>query len=145
MDGDLEQDLHEVMKKIDDAEVVSLFFPTLRKAVVIDTRSNEIDGPMIRIMPMVASPQERVRSITKLRSEFPRVKNLTLIPWPRYVDSLANLGLWDRVVKRLKDTGYEEAVSTCQEVLEELRRLEKVELASVVRGKNFHTIWSARA
>ena len=145
MDGDLEQDLHEVMKKIDDAEVVSLFFPTLRKAVVIDTRSNEIDGPMIRIMPMVASPQERVRSITKLRSEFPRVKNLTLIPWPRYVDSLANLGLWDRVVKRLKDTGYDEAVSTCQEVLEELRRLEKVELASVVRGENFHTIWSARA
>ena len=145
MDGDLEQDLHEVMKKIDDAEVVSLFFPTLRKAVVIDTRSNEIDGPMIRIMPMVASPQERVRSITKLRSEFPRVKNLTLIPWPRYVDSLANLGLWDRVVKRLKDTGYEEAVSTCQEVLEELRRLEKVELASVVSGENFHTIWSARA
>ena len=145
MDSDLEQDLHEVMKKIDDAEVVSLFFPTLRKAVVIDTRSNEIDGPMIRIMPMVASPQERVRSITKLRSEFPRVKNLTLIPWPRYVDSLANLGLWDRVVKRLKDTGYEEAVSTCQEVLEELRRLEKVELASVVRGENFHTIWSARA
>ena len=145
MDGDLEQDLHEVMKKIDDAEVVSLFFPTLRKAVVIDTRSNEIDGPMIRIMPMVASPQERVRSITKLRSEFPRVKNLTLIPWPRYVDSLAKLGLWDRVVKRLKDTGYEEAVSTCQEVLEELRRLEKVELASVVRGENFHTIWSARA
>ena len=144
MDGDLEQDLHEVMKKIDDAEVVSLFFPTLRKAVVIDTRSNEIDGPMIRIMPMVASPQERVRSITKLRSEFPRVKNLTLIPWPRYVDSLANLGVWDRVVKRLKDTGYEEAVSTCQEVLEELRRLEKVELASVVRGENFHTIWSAR-
>ena len=145
MDGDLEQGLHEVMKKIDDAEVVSLFFPTLRKAVVIDTRSNEIDGPMIRIMPMVASPQERVRSITKLRSEFPRVKNLTLIPWPRYVDSLANLGLWDRVVKRLKDTGYDEAVSTCQEVLEELRRLEKVELASVVRGENFHTIWSARA
>ena len=130
---------------MDDAEVVSLFFPTLRKAVVIDTRSNEIDGPMIRIMPMVASPQERVRSITKLRSEFPRVKNLTLIPWPRYVDSLANLGLWDRVVKRLKDTGYDEAVSTCQEVLEELRRLEKVELASVVRGENFHTIWSARA
>tara|TARA_B100000949_G_C13909900_1_gene296354 strand:- start:57 stop:494 length:438 start_codon:yes stop_codon:yes gene_type:complete len=145
MDGDLDQDLHEVMKKIDDSEVVSLFFPTLRKAVVIDTRSNEIDGPMIRIMPMVASPQERVRSITKLRSEFPRVKNLTLIPWPRYVDSLANLGVWDRVVKRVKDTGYEEAVSTCEEVLEELRRLEKVELASVVRGENFHTIWSARA
>ena len=145
MDGDFEQDLREAMKKIDDAEVVSLFFPTLRKAVVIDTRSNETDGPMIRIMPMVASPQERVRSITKLRREFPRDKNLTLIPWPRYDDSLANLGVWDRVVMRLEDSGFKEAVTACQQVLEDLRRLEKTELASVVRGENFHTIWSSRA
>ena len=51
------------MKSIDEAEVMSLFFPTFRNAVVIDTRHNDAEGPMVRIVSMVASPQERLRSI----------------------------------------------------------------------------------
>ena len=144
MDDELEFDLHEVMKNIDEAEVISLFFPTLRKAVVIDTRSNDREGPMVRVMPMVASPQERQRSIRRLRPSFPRLHNLTLIPWTRYVDSLVRLGVWDRITQRFKDKGQDETVAACDSVLAELRRLEKAELASVVLGENYHTIWSAR-
>ena len=141
MDEDFELDLEEVMKNIDEAEVMSLFFPAFRKAVVIDTRHNDTDGPMIRVMGMVASPQERLRSIRRLRPRFPRRHNLTLIPWPRYVDSLVSLGLWDRVVGRFVKSGHDELVETCESVLDELRRLEKQELSSVVRGENYHTIW----
>ena len=143
-DDDLEYDLDEVKRNIDSAEVMSVFFPTLRRSVVIDARTNEHDGPMVRIMPMVASPQERLRSLRRLRPRFPRVHNLALVPWPRYVESLVTLGVWERIVKRLEGVGLEEAVSVCDEVLVELRRLEKSELAAVVRGENYHTIWSVR-
>ena len=144
MDEDLGEDLDELMSNIDGAEVMSIFFPTLRKAVVIDTRQSEDEGPLIRIMPMAASPQERMRSIRRLRPNFPRLRNLTLIPWFRYVDSLVKLGIWDRLVKRFRDIGNEEAVASCGTVLEELRRLEQAELVAVVLGENYHTIWSAR-
>ena len=143
MDEDFEYDLDEVLKNIAEAEVMSLFFPTFRKAVVIDTRTNETEGPMVRIMSMAASPQERLRTIRKLRPDFPRLQNLTLIPWPRYVDSLNTLGVWERIVKRFADAGHEQTVVECQAILEELMRLEKSELAAVVRGDNYHTIWSA--
>ena len=144
MDDDFVLDIDEIMKNIDAAEIMSVFFPTFRKAVVIDTRSNDTDGPMIRLMPMAASPQERLRSIRRLRPGFPRVHGLTLIPWPRYVDSLVTLGVWDRIVRRFKDAGQTEAVEACAKTLSELRQLEKEEFAAVVRGENYHTIWSVR-
>ena len=143
-DDDFEYDLEEVKRNIDSAEVMSVFFPTFRRSVVIDTRTNEHDGPMVRIMPMVASPQERLRSLRRLRPGFPRVHNLALIPWPRYIDSLVNLGVWERIVSRFEGAGQSEAVAACEAVLEELRALEKAEMAAVVRGENYHTLWSVR-
>ena len=143
MNSDFIEDLEEMKKSIDDAEVVSLFFLSLRKAVVIDRRFNDTEGPMVRIMPLAASPQERLRSIRRLRPNFPRLRNLTAVPWPRYVDSLVTLGVWESVVQRFVDSGHEEAVAACEWVLDELRRLEKTELSAVVSGENYHTIWSA--
>lgn len=143
MDEDLSFNLDEVLKSIDKAEVISLFFPKFRKSMIIDTRSNDTDGPMVRIMPMVASPQERMRNIRRLRPSFPRLRDLTLLAWPRYVESLVNLGVWDRILARLRDLGHEDAVASCEELFSELKRLEKAELAAVVQGENYHTIWSA--
>lgn len=144
MDSDFVFDLDEIMNSITTAEVMSIFFPTFRKSVIIDTRTGPDGGPMMKIMPMVASPQERLRSIRRLRPGFPRVHNLTVVPWPRYVDSLVTLGLWDRIVRRFRETNDEEMVQRCEDVLSELRRLEKEEMAAVIRGENYQTIWSAR-
>ena len=143
MDPDFDRDLDEVKKSIGGAEALSIFFPSLRKAVVVDTRTIEGEGPMVRVMPMVASPQERLRSIRRLRPGFPRLRTVTLIPWTRYVDSLVTTGVWERIEERLKSSGHEAAASACESVLQELMGLEKTELSNVVRGENFHTIWSA--
>ena len=93
---------------------------------------------------MVASPQERLRTIRRLRPSFPQLHTLTLIPWPRYVDTLVSLGVWDRIVGRFVRSGHNQLVDLCQSILGELRRLEKAELANVVRGENYHTVWSSR-
>ena len=99
---------------------------------------------MVRILPMAASPQERLRTIRKLRPKFPRLRTLTLIPWPRYVESLVSMGVWDRIAGRFRDGGRDEVLAECDAVLAELRRLERSEFAAVVRGENYHTLWAAR-
>ena len=144
MDEDFAYDVDQVMENIDEAEVLSVFFPRLRKALVIDARRNDTNGAMVRLLPMVESPQERLRSVRRLRPGFPRLRSLTLIPWPRYIDSLVDLGVWERLTSRLADSGSQEAVSECAAMLHQLRRLEKDHLAAVVLGKGYHTIWSAR-
>ena len=144
MDSDFLYDLDEILKNIDDAEVLSLFFPSFRKSVVIDTRHSDTEGPLIQLMPMAASPQERMRSLRRLRSNFPRIQNMAFIPWSRYVESLVTTGIWGHLVQRFKDAGHEEAAATCESIMVELVGLEQGELAAAVRGENYHTIWSAR-
>ncbi len=145
MDGDfVGLDLDEVIESVENAEVMSISFPTFNKAAVIDTRSNDTEGPMLRIMTMVSSPRERIRSIRRVRPGFPRVKNLIVIPWPRYVDSLVSLGVWGKIEERFAKADQRDAAEACKLILDELKQLEKAELAAAVAGDTYHTIWSAR-
>ena len=81
-------DLNDVKANILEADVISIFFPNFQKSVLVDTRSNDTDGPSIMLTPMARSPRERVKSMEKLRPGFPEVKNMILIPWLRYIFSL---------------------------------------------------------
>ena len=143
MSGEFEMDPQEVIESVESAEVLSLSFITLRKALVIDTRRSGSEGPLVRIMEIVGSPQERIKSIRRLRAGFPRVRSLTVIPWPRYVDSLVALGIWERILGRVAESGDQAAVTACEEALAELTRLEKAEMAAVVKGESYHTIWAS--
>ena len=102
---DFAVDLEELFNDIDNAEVVSISFPTFDKSAVFDMRSSETEGPMLRIMPMVSSPRERIRSVRRLRPGFPRATNLTVIPWHGYVDTLVQNGIWQKLVERFSLSG----------------------------------------
>lgn len=142
MDGDFELDVDEILTDLKDADVLSLFFPMFRKSLVLDLRSTENSGPMVKIMPMVASPQERMRAIRRLRPGFPRRHSLSVVAWPRYVDSLRTHGIWQRLVERIERAGHKQAAGDMDKALQELRRQEKAEMARVVMGDNYHTIWT---
>lgn len=145
MEGNFLFDIDQVIQNISEAEVMSVFFPTFRRALIVDTRANESVGPFVRLMPMARSPQDRMRSIRRMRPQFPRPTNLTLVPWQRYVDSLVESGVWDQIVDRVRQSGGESAVASCNEALSELRQMERDELVSAITGRNYHTIWPAES
>ncbi len=142
MEGNFLFDIKDVIENIGDAEVMSVFFPTLHRSLIIDTRFNSDSGPFIKLMPMARSPHDRMRSIRRLRPQFPRPSNLTLIPWQRYVDSLVESGVWDLILARIRQSGDHEALASCEAALNELRRLESDELVAAITGNNYHTLWS---
>lgn len=142
MDGDFRIDLDDLIKNVDTAEVISIYFPVLRKTILVDTRCTLEDPPMVRIVQMAGSLEERQRSLRKLRPQFSRPKSITVVPWPKYVDSLVDLGVWSKVLERIAYSGHKEAVQRCDQVLNEVRRLEKNELAAVINGDNYHTVWA---
>ena len=142
MDGDFRIDLDEVLKNIDSADVISIYFPILRKTILIDTRFTEEDPPMIRIVPMATTPEERHRVLRRLRPHFPKPKAITVVPWPKYVESLVRLGIWRKVLERFVYSGHKEAVQACNQVLEEMYELEMEELSAVITGENYHTMWA---
>ena len=119
MDSDFSMDLAEVNRNLDAADVVSLYFPLLRKTLLIDIRRSELDPPMIRVVPMATTPEERFRSLHQMRPRFPRPESITIIPWPKYVGSLTRLGVWDHIVSRFAETGDPDLVRRCEACLQE--------------------------
>tara|TARA_B100000519_G_scaffold92625_1_gene80716 strand:- start:1812 stop:2255 length:444 start_codon:yes stop_codon:yes gene_type:complete len=134
-------DLNDVKANILEADVISIFFPNFQKSVLVDTRSNDTDGPSIMLTPMARSPRERVKSMEKLRPGFPEVKNMILIPWLRYIFSLEESGIWELLIERLDQSTHLNSNIAANTILDELKNLEYLELLDVIKGDQYQTIW----
>ncbi|MCX6023599.1 MAG: hypothetical protein NTZ05_18065 [Chloroflexi bacterium] len=141
VDSDFVIDLPEVLKNVQDAEIVSIFFPLLRKVLLVDTRHDDVEGPIVRVAPMVNSVDERIRSLRKMRPRFGRPQSVTLVPWPKYVASVERLGILEALVRRMVLLGYADRVKDFRSAMDELKRLEEAEFVAAVTGENYQTIW----
>jgi len=141
MDSDFRIDVSEVNRNLDAADVIALYFPLLRKTLLMDLRVNDVDGPMIRVVPMANTPDERFQSLLKMRPRLGRPESITIIPWPKYAASLKSLGIWDHIVRRYADAGSAPLVRECQKCYAELASLERDELRRAITGENYETIW----
>ncbi len=144
LDTDYRIDVSEVNRNIDSAEVIALYFPLLRKTLLMDLRTNEIDGALIRVVPMANTPEERFQSLVKMRPRFRKPDTIVIIPWPKYVASMVDLGIWDHIVRRYAETGSPSTVRDCERCLGELTRLEREEIHRAISGENYETIWGQR-
>ena len=143
MDSDFRIDIGEVQRAIDVGEITALYFPLLRKTLLMDTRTTGVDGPMIKVVPMASSPEERFRDLVRMRPRLPKPESINIVPWPKYVASLVRLEVWDHIVRRFLEIGPPEIVKRCEECLEELKRLEREELRRAITGENYETLWDA--
>ena len=142
MEGNFLFDLNEVIRNVKSAEVMSVFFPAFHRALIVDTRFSETEGPLVRLMPMARSPQDRMRSIRRMRPGLPRPRNLTLIPWQRFVPSLVSSGVWDSILDRVRESGDADALAACEKALADLLELEREETLGAITGEKYHTVWS---
>jgi len=142
MEGDFRLDLDEALKNIEVAEVISVYFPMLRKSLLVDIRTSFEESPMIRIVPMASSVEERSRSLKKMRPSLDGPPSITVLPWPKYINSLVDLGIWDMILNKLVESGDSKLLTRSKLILEELYDLERKELATVINGDSYHTIWS---
>ncbi len=143
MDSDFQIDIGEVQRAIDVGEITALYFPLLRKTLLMDTRTTAVDGPMITVVPMASSPEERFRELVRMRPRLPKPDSINIVPWPKYVASLVRLQVWDHIVRRYIEIGSPEIVKKCEECLQELHAFEQEELRRAITGERYETLWDA--
>lgn len=143
MDTEYRIDIAEVLRAMDYGEIIALYFPLLRKTLLMDTRTNAVDGPMIKVVPMASSPEERFRELVRMRPRFPKPESINIVPWPKYVNSLVRLEVWDHIVRRYLDMGTQDTVRQCEACLDELRDAEREEIRKAITGDGYETFWDA--
>ena len=141
MDSDFRVDVSEICRAIDAGEIIALYFPLLRKTLLMDTRTTPLDGPMIKVVPMAASAEDRYRELVRMRPRLPKPESISIVPWPKFIESLVRAGVWDRIVARYAEIGPSEVVRQCVACLDELRAFEREEVRRAITGENFETMW----
>ncbi len=138
-------DLDEVMQVIDTADVLVIRFAILDKRLLLDGRHDEVDGPLLKLVPKTASAEERFASLKDLRPRFPLPEKILSFTWPRHVETFRSVGLWQRIVDRLNRSGYPGIDERCETVFQELVEEEKSEVLTAIRGgENYQALWERK-
>jgi hypothetical protein len=131
-----------VFKFISNAEVLAVFFPKFGQSVVIDVRPKDGEPPLVRVVPMARSIADRLRTIKRMRPGLPRPQDIVAVPWVGYVDAMKTSGLWGKIVERIEQAGFPEAIEAADRAFDELVRMERRELAQLIMGDQYETLWA---
>ena len=143
MDTDNPIDLRAVFEVIDSAEVITFRFVTMPQRLLFDTRHNEMEGPLLALVPRAASLEERVKAIRKLRPRFRVPEKISAVWWPKYVHTLEDRGAWDRILRRIGACGYPQVADRAAAVLREMHKRERAELRNAITGAGYYTLWES--
>ena len=141
MDNDFLLDYEEIIRTIRAADVLTFRFVIVNQRLLVDNRSSEIDPPLVKLVPRAGSVEERFRSLKQLRPRFRLPEKISAIWWPKFIDTMVERGVWDAIVQRIVEGGFSEAARQCEDVLRELRTLERQEVCNAVLGEGYQPLW----
>lgn len=145
MDNEYNVDFEAILRTVRTADVLVFRFITVPQRLLIDNRSSEVDAPLVKLVPKAANAEERFKSLKMLRPRFKLPEKISAIWWPRYIKTMRETGLADEITRRIAEAGFPAAARECEEVLDELARMERAEVAKAIGGDGYRTLWPARA
>jgi hypothetical protein len=144
MDND-EAFMSQMLAAITEADVISIFFPLLRRALVVDVRHDDTSPPMVRVMAQVSSMEERIASIERERPGLGKIRSILGVPWLKSVRNLDDGGVIEGLVERLAEAGMppEEGRSLLRRAVNTLWGIERLAFVSLIRGEGYKTLWTS--
>ena len=144
MDNEYRLDQEAILRTVRTADVVAFRFVTVPMRLLVDYRFTEKDAPMVKVVPKVDSAEERFKSLKMLRPRFKLPQKISAIWWPRHIATLRETGIWDAMVERIVEAGFPAMTARCDEVFNELRRMERMEVVNAIGGDGYRTLWPAQ-
>jgi hypothetical protein len=141
MDNEYAVDYDEIRRTIGRADVIIFRFVTVPMRLLVDNRSSETDPPMVKLVPRAASTEDRFKNLKMLRPRFKLPPKISAIWWPRYISGMREQGIMDAVQERIANAGFSDVAAQCGPIYDELRRLEREELANAIGGEGYRTLW----
>ena len=130
-------DLEELRKVVENADVFAIGFRTFPQRLIIDARSTDSEGTMVRVVEPVATVEERFFWLGKERPSFGVPERFTFFVWPHSLRYFEESGLGQIIRERV----HSEAGNQVAESMQRLFALEHQSTIDAVTGKNYHTIW----
>lgn len=137
----------KIIRALAEAEVMSIFFPRVGKALIVDTRHDADRGPVVLMDDMVGSAEERLQSVRRLRPEFTEIAQLTLAPWLGSTRAFAEQGILEAIIRRFQALGFHGEADDVTRAFNALRRQERRMTLDLIAGEaqTTRTLWARKA
>jgi hypothetical protein len=135
-------DLEELRKVVENADVFAIGFRTFPQRLIVDARSSESEGTMVRVVEPVATVEERFFWLGKERPSFGVPERFTFFIWPHSVRYFEESGLGQMIRERVYTQDLEGSVGKqVAESIYTLFQLERQSEIDAITGRNYQTLW----
>jgi hypothetical protein len=135
-------DLDAIHGVIDEAEVFVVRFAQIDQRLLVDTRPNDDGQPYIKLVRPAGSAEERYRFLQQERPGMALPEQITVFQWPRVVQAMKDLGVWEHIEKRVTAIGGDESAVHVEVAFSEAQRFERADIVAAIRGtEGYETIW----
>lgn len=142
MDPDFGIDLDELTRMIESTAVFVIRFHVIAQRLLVDARTDNGQPPFIRMVPPVYSAEERYRYLREERPGLPLPEHITIAAWPRYVQVMRDVGLWDRLQERMVSLGGTGMIADCDRAFADIQQAERDEVAAaILGGEGYESLW----
>ena len=137
-------DIGEIREIVKNADVFGIGFRLFPERLIVDTRFDAKETPMIAIVDPVQSLQERYFWLGQHRPSLGAPEQFMFFVWPHTPGYLQESGIWDLIRARVVPTGFAGASETCDAALRDLIERERAANVDAIRGARYQTLWSSQ-
>jgi hypothetical protein len=136
-------DIGEIRNIVANADVFAVGFRLFPERLLVDTRSDRNELPMVAIVDPVETVQERFFWLGQHRPTLGMPQSFMFFFWPHSVRYLEESGLWQEIRARIEGRGFAGAVETCEAALQDLLIRERAATIDAISGQRYRTLWAA--
>lgn len=134
-------DFDEISKLVRNADVFTVGFATFPERLIVDTRSNEREMPMIQVVDPARSARDRMVWLSRRRPSLGAPDTFSFFAWPHSPNFMVQSGIWDRIRRRVNADIDSEVGVQCDLAMKQLFNLDREATYALLRGEHCLTLW----
>ena len=134
-------DFEEISKLVDAADVFTVGFANFPERLIVDSRFNEHETPMVQVVDPARGVRERLHWLSRRRPSLGTPKAFSFFMWPHSPSFLVQSGMWERIRRRVGADLEPEVSVQCDLAVKQLLNLDRDVTFSVLKGENCLTLW----
>jgi hypothetical protein len=138
-------DFDEVRKIVESSDVFALAFAHFPERLLVDTRSNATETPLVQVVEPAGSGEQRLAWLQRRRPTLGKPEAFQLLPWPHSPTLLSDSGVWERILHRVGADADPQVDVQCSLAMRQLRNLDREALLAMINGDDCITIWPPEA
>jgi hypothetical protein len=134
-------DFDEITRLMNSADVFAVGFATFPERLIVDTRSDLHEAPLVQVVEPARSARDRMVWLTRRRPSLGTPEAFSFFAWPHSPAFMVSSGIWQRLRRRVDADRDSEVGVQCDLAIKQLQNLDREATLALLKGEHCLTLW----